>query len=127
MKVEVKTLDAGKAGDVELNDAVFGIEPRADRASLITLGGDIQRRAFVCRVGGSPLAGHAAGSQARHAPRDRLEALHDLLSLGGHQAFSSVARDSPPSASRSTVRTRQLRPATVSRAPRARVGAALVG
>ena len=30
MKVEVKTLDAKKSGDVELNDAIFGIEPRAD-------------------------------------------------------------------------------------------------
>src|SRR3990167_6698053 len=30
MKLEVKTLDAGKSGDLELNDAVFGVEPRAD-------------------------------------------------------------------------------------------------
>mgnify|MGYP000674497587 CR=1 FL=1 len=30
MKVEVKTLDAAGNGDVELNDAVFGVEPRAD-------------------------------------------------------------------------------------------------
>ena len=30
MKVDVKTLDAAKAGDVELNEAVFGVEPRAD-------------------------------------------------------------------------------------------------
>ena len=31
MKVKVQTLDGGKAGsDIELNDAVFGIEPRAD-------------------------------------------------------------------------------------------------
>jgi len=30
MKVDVKTLDAKKSGDVELNEAVFGVEPRAD-------------------------------------------------------------------------------------------------
>lgn len=30
MKVEVKTLDAQKAGEVELNEAIFGLEPRAD-------------------------------------------------------------------------------------------------
>ena len=31
MKVKVSSFDAkAKAGDVELNDAVFGIEPRAD-------------------------------------------------------------------------------------------------
>ena len=30
MKVNVQTLDAAAAGDLELDDAVFGIEPRAD-------------------------------------------------------------------------------------------------
>ncbi|KPQ01244.1 MAG: LSU ribosomal protein L4 RplD [Rhodobacteraceae bacterium HLUCCA12] len=30
MKADVIKLDAGKAGEVELNDAVFGLEPRAD-------------------------------------------------------------------------------------------------
>lgn len=30
MKHDVITLDAGKAGDVDLDDAIFGLEPRAD-------------------------------------------------------------------------------------------------
>jgi large subunit ribosomal protein L4 len=30
MKVDVKTLDAGKAGSIELNDAIFGLEARKD-------------------------------------------------------------------------------------------------
>ena len=30
MKAEVITLDAGKAGEIELDDAIFGLEPRAD-------------------------------------------------------------------------------------------------
>lgn len=30
MKADVIKLDAAKAGDIELNDAVFGLEPRAD-------------------------------------------------------------------------------------------------
>ena len=30
MKAEVKTLDAGNAGEVELSDAIFGLEPRTD-------------------------------------------------------------------------------------------------
>lgn len=30
MKVDVKTLDAKASGDMELNDAIFGVEPRAD-------------------------------------------------------------------------------------------------
>ena len=38
MKVEVKTLDAKKSGDVELNDAIFGIEPRADILHRVVTG-----------------------------------------------------------------------------------------
>ncbi len=30
MKAEVKTLDAGNAGEVELSDAIYGLEPRTD-------------------------------------------------------------------------------------------------
>jgi large subunit ribosomal protein L4 len=30
MKVKVQKLDSGKGGDIELNDAIFGVEPRAD-------------------------------------------------------------------------------------------------
>ena len=30
MKVKVQKLDGKAAGDIELNDAVFGVEPRAD-------------------------------------------------------------------------------------------------
>ncbi len=30
MKVNVQTLDAQAAGELELNDAVFGVEPRTD-------------------------------------------------------------------------------------------------
>jgi large subunit ribosomal protein L4 len=30
MRAEVKTLDAGSAGEVELSDAIFGLEPRTD-------------------------------------------------------------------------------------------------
>jgi large subunit ribosomal protein L4 len=30
MRAEVKTLDAGNAGEIELSDAIFGLEPRSD-------------------------------------------------------------------------------------------------
>jgi large subunit ribosomal protein L4 len=30
MRAEVKTLDAGSAGEIELSDAIFGLEPRKD-------------------------------------------------------------------------------------------------
>jgi len=34
MKVKVQTLDAGKGGDIELNDEIFAVEPRAVRHSI---------------------------------------------------------------------------------------------
>jgi len=30
MRAQVKTLDAGRAGEIELSDAIFGLEPRGD-------------------------------------------------------------------------------------------------
>ena len=30
MKAAVKTLDAQSAGEIELNDAIYGLEPRSD-------------------------------------------------------------------------------------------------
>ena len=30
MKVKVQTLDAKAGGDLELNDEIFGVQPRAD-------------------------------------------------------------------------------------------------
>ena len=30
MKIEITTLDGGKAGSLDLNEAIFGLEPRAD-------------------------------------------------------------------------------------------------
>ena len=35
MKVKVQKIDGKAAGDVELNDAVFGVEPRADEDELL--------------------------------------------------------------------------------------------
>ena len=34
MKLPIQTLDAEAKGDIELDDAVFGVEPRADRRAL---------------------------------------------------------------------------------------------
>ena len=30
MKLDMITLDAGQAGEIELSDAIFGLEPRPD-------------------------------------------------------------------------------------------------
>ena len=45
MKAAVKTLDAGSAGEVELNDAIFGLEPRRDLTFV-----DDTVRAFVLAI-----------------------------------------------------------------------------
>ena len=45
MKVKVQTLDSGKGGDIELNDAVFGVEPRADVLHRVVTWQLINRRA----------------------------------------------------------------------------------
>ena len=37
MKLDVTTLDGGKAGSVELSDAIFGLEPRVDLIQRMVL------------------------------------------------------------------------------------------
>ena len=45
MKAEITTLDAGNAGTVELSDAIFGLEPRADLLHRITRYQQLKRMA----------------------------------------------------------------------------------
>ncbi|HKP34216.1 MAG TPA: 50S ribosomal protein L4, partial [Sphingomicrobium sp.] len=45
MKVKVQTLDAGKGGDIELKDEIFGLEPRADILHRVVTWQLINRRA----------------------------------------------------------------------------------
>ena len=45
MKVKVQTLDAGKGGDIELNDEIFAVEPRADILHRVVTWQLINRRA----------------------------------------------------------------------------------
>src|SRR5881628_3428648 len=45
MKVPVKTLDAAAGGDIELNEAVFGVEPRADILHRVVTWQLVNRRA----------------------------------------------------------------------------------
>ena len=60
MKVNVQTLDAAAAGDLELNDAVFGIEPRTDILHRVVTWQLEKRRAPVF-IGG----GKAHGARVR--------------------------------------------------------------
>jgi len=77
MKVEVKTLDAGGNGDVELNDAVFGVEPRADILHRVVtwqlanrrgLARAARERSDVARTG-KKFGRQKGGGTARHGDR----------------------------------------------------------
>ena len=50
MKAAVKTLDAGSAGEVELNDAIFGLEPRRDLIQRMVRYQLLKRRAGTHHV-----------------------------------------------------------------------------
>jgi large subunit ribosomal protein L4 len=50
MKAEVKTLSAGTAGEIELNDSIFGLEPRADILHRVVTWQLAKRRAGTHKV-----------------------------------------------------------------------------
>lgn len=77
MKVDVKTLDAGKAGSIELNDAVFGLEARKDilfrvinwqLANRRNTARAARERSDVARTG-KKLGNQKGGGTARHGNR----------------------------------------------------------
>jgi large subunit ribosomal protein L4 len=94
MKVDVKTLDAAKAGDVELNDAVFGVEPRADILHRVVTWQLEKRRAparatrersDVARTG-KKFGRQKGGGVARHGDR------RAPVFIGGGKAHGARAR-----------------------------------
>ena len=77
MKVEVKTIDAKKAGDIELNDAIFGLDARPDILHRVINWQLANRRAFaraakersqVARTG-KKFGRQKGGGTARHGNR----------------------------------------------------------
>jgi len=119
MKVKVQTLDAGKGGDIELNDEIFGVEPRADVLHRVVTWQLINRRAparaarersDVARTGkkfgrqkGGGTARHGdrrapifVGGGKAHGPRARVFASSlnkKIRVLGLKMALSSKAKD----------------------------------
>ena len=119
MKVEVKTLDAKSGGNLELNDEIFGVEPRADILHRVVTWQLVNRRAparaarersdvsrtdkkFGRQKGGGT-ARHGdrrapifIGGGKAHGPRARLFTLglnKKVRALGLKMALSSKARD----------------------------------
>lgn len=94
MKVEVKTLDAQKSGDVELNDAIFGLDPRTDILHRVITWQLEKRRAparatrersDVARTG-KKFGRQKGGGVARHGDRAA------PVFIGGGKAHGARAR-----------------------------------
>jgi large subunit ribosomal protein L4 len=94
MKVQVQTLDAGKGGDIELKDDIFGVEPRADILHRVVTWQLINRRAparaarergDVNRTG-KKFGRQKGGGTARHGNR------RAPIFIGGGKAHGPRAR-----------------------------------
>jgi large subunit ribosomal protein L4 len=94
MKVPVQTIDASGSGDLELNDAVFGVEPRADILHRVVTWQLVNRRAparatrersDVARTG-KKFGKQKGGGTARHGDR------RAPIFIGGGKAHGARAR-----------------------------------
>ena len=94
MKVKVQTLDAGKGGDIDLNDEIFGVEPRADVLHRVVTWQLVNRRgparaarerSEVNRTG-KKFGRQKGGGTARHGDR------RAPIFIGGGKAHGPRAR-----------------------------------
>src|SRR4051812_11096512 len=118
MKVKVQTLDGGKAGsDIELNDAVFGVEPRADILHRVVTW-QLEKRRGTARAArersevartGKKFGRQKGGGTARHGDRKA------PIFIGGGKAHGPRARVFVSSLNKK-VRTLGLRMALSSKA-----------
>lgn len=99
MKVKVQTLDAKASGDIELNDGVFAVEPRADILHRVVTwqlekrratARGTRERADVARSG-KKLGRQKGGGVARHGDR------RAPVFIGGGKAHGARVRDFNPS------------------------------
>jgi large subunit ribosomal protein L4 len=99
MKVQVKNLDASAAGDIELNDEIFGLDPRADILHRVVTwqlekrrgtARPTRERADVARSG-KKLGRQKGGGTARHGDR------RAPVFIGGGKAHGARVRDFNPS------------------------------
>lgn len=99
MKVKVQKIDGKAAGDVELNDTVFGVEPRADILHRVVTwqlesrratARPTRERADVARTG-KKFGRQKGGGTARHGDRAA------PIFIGGGKAHGARKRDFNPS------------------------------
>ena len=95
MKVKVQTLDAKSGGDLELNDEIFGVEPRADILHRVVTWQLVNRRAparaarersDVARTG-KKFGRQKGGGTARHGDR------RAPIFVGGGKAHGARLRE----------------------------------
>ena len=98
MKLQVQTLDAAAKGDIELNDDVFGLEPRADILHRVVTwqlekrratARPTRERADVARTG-KKFGNQKGGGTARHGNRRAPNF------IGGGKAHGARLRDFNP-------------------------------
>ena len=94
MKTNVLTIDAKKAGDIDLDEAIFGVSPRADILHRVVNWQLAKRRAGthavkfrsdIARTGKK--FGNQKGGGARHGSR------RSNIFVGGGRAFGPIPRD----------------------------------
>ena len=99
MKVKVQKLDGKAAGDIELNDAVFGVEPRADILHRVVTW-QLEKRRGTARAArersdvartGKKYGRQKGGGTARHGDR------RAPIFVGGGKAHGPRVRDFNPS------------------------------
>ena len=99
MKIQVQNLDASKAGDIELDDAIFGLEPRADILHRVVTwqlekrrgtARGARERSDVARTG-KKFGRQKGGGTARHGDR------RAPIFIGGGKAHGPRVRDFNPS------------------------------
>ena len=99
MKIKVQTLDAIESGDIELDEAVFGVEPRADILHRVVTwqlekrrgtARGTRERSDVARTG-KKFGRQKGGGTARHGDR------RAPIFIGGGKAHGARVRDFNPS------------------------------
>ncbi len=99
MKVKVQTLDAKAGGDINLDDAIFGVEPRADILHRVVTW-QLEKRRGTARAArersevartGKKFGKQKGGGTARHGDR------RAPIFVGGGKAHGPRVRDFDPS------------------------------
>ena len=94
MKVDVKTIDNRKKGDIELADSVFGIEPRADIVARVVKWQLAKRRAGTHKVKGRSEVAKTGAKMFRQKGTGRARAGNGSVSQfrGGGVVHGPVVR-----------------------------------